>query len=123
MSGSCTRNHLRPAPDDTHLETWFHVQDANDVAVTLNGTRLGDSLADLLFSILLSPVLAEVQELEASLGLAFGFSKRDDPLFAKQGDPQEALVDASALQKAGYDCSNNATVLEKQGTTAKTTPP
>ena len=60
---------------------WFHVQDANEVAATLKSTRPGDSLADLLFSILLSPVLAEVQELEVSLGLAFGLSKSTDTLF------------------------------------------
>ena len=45
---------------DAHSDTWFHVQDANDLAATLKGTRPGDSLADLLFSILLCPVLDEV---------------------------------------------------------------
>ena len=68
--------HLTSILTDAHLDTRFHVQDANDVAVTLKGTRPGDSLADLLFSILLSPVLAELQELEASLGLAFRLSLR-----------------------------------------------
>ena len=48
-------------------------------------------MADLLFSILLSPVLAEVQELETSLGLAFGFSKSPEPMFAKPVDSQEVL--------------------------------
>ena len=76
---------------DAHMDTWFHVQDANEVAATLKGTRPGDSLADLLFSLLLSPVLAEVQELEVSLGLAFGLSKSTDPLFATQDDPEEVL--------------------------------
>ena len=76
---------------DAHMDTWFRVQDANEVAATLKGTRPGDSLADLLFSILLSPVLAEVQELEVSLGLAFGLSKSTTPLFATQDDPEEVL--------------------------------
>ena len=67
------------------------MQDANDVTATLKRTRPGDSLADLLFSILLSPVLAEVQELESKLGLASGCSKSPEPIFAKIGDPQEVL--------------------------------
>ena len=76
---------------DAHMGTRFHVQDAIEVAATLKGTRPGDSLADLLFSILLSPVLAEVQELEVSLGLAFGLSKSTDTLFATQDDPEVVL--------------------------------
>ena len=48
-------------------------------------------MADLSFSILLSPVLAEVQKLEVSLGLAFGLSIGFDPLFVTQGDPEEVM--------------------------------
>ena len=83
--------HLTSVLTDAHLDTWFHVQDANDVAATLKGTRPGDCLADLLFSVLLSLVLAEVQELESKLGLAFGFSKSPEPMLAKTVDPQEVL--------------------------------
>ena len=61
------------------------------MAATLKGTRPGDSLADLLFSILLCPVLDEVQELESKLGLAFGCPKSPEPIFAKASDPQEVL--------------------------------
>ena len=60
-------------------------------AVTLKGTRRSYCLAGLLFAILLSPVLAEMQEWEVSLGLAFGPSKVDTPLFAKDSYPQEVL--------------------------------
>ena len=84
-------NHLTSILTDAHLDTWFHVQDANDLAATLKGTRPGDSLADLLFSILLCFVLDEVQELESKLGLAFGCHKRPEPIFAKASDPQEVL--------------------------------
>ena len=83
--------HLTSILTDAHLDTWFHVQDANDLAATWKGTRPGDSLADLLFSILLSPVLAKVQELESKLGLAFVCSKSPEPIFAKASDPHEVL--------------------------------
>ena len=83
--------HLTSSLTDAHLDTWFHVQDANDLAATLKETPPGDSLADLLFSILLCPVLAEVQELESKLGLAFDCSKSPERIFAKAVDPQEVL--------------------------------
>ena len=83
--------HLTSVLTDGHLDTWFHVQDANDVAVTLKETWPGDSLADLLFSVLLSLVLAEVQELESKLGVACGFSKSPEPTFTKTVDLQQDL--------------------------------
>ena len=82
--------HLTSILTDAHLDTWFHVQDANDLAATLKGTRPGDSLADLLFSILLCPVLDEVQDLESKLGLALGCPKSPEKI-AKASDPQEVL--------------------------------
>ena len=83
--------HLTSILTDAHLDTWSHVQDANDLAATLKGTRPGDGLADLFFSILLCPVLEEVQELESKLGLAFGCSKSPEPIFAKAVDSLEVL--------------------------------
>ena len=71
---------------DTHLGTWR--------------TRMmwrghgRDSLADLLFSIFLSP--------SGRRGLAFGFSKSPEPMFAKPVDPQEVLCDITFPEDTAF---------------------
>ena len=62
--------HLVSILSDAHQHTRFPVQDVEDVAVTSKGTRPSDSLADLVFSVLLStPVLSEACSLSDRLGL------------------------------------------------------
>ena len=55
-------------------------------------TRPGDSLADLLFTILLKPALVEVQQLFVSIRVAYSPQALAAPLFAMPGDPEEATV-------------------------------
>ena len=63
--------HLVDQLVDVHTNTWFCVQHAPGPAVTRRGTRPGDSLADVLFGVLLAPVLDEVGEGLEEAGLAW----------------------------------------------------
>ena len=82
--------HLANILTDAHQDTWFTVPGVTTAAATLKGTRPGDSLADMLFSILLKPALFEVRELLEQLGVSYMPQAVVVSLFARASDPEEA---------------------------------
>ena len=76
--------HLTSILTDAHLDTWFLVQDANDVAATLKETRPGDSLWPY-------PSESCAGRVARVTGLAFGYTKSLEPLFTRLVDPQEVV--------------------------------
>ena len=62
LDADLSAGHLRAVIADMFQCSWMTVEGSSMVSLTRRGTRPGDPLADILFSLALAPILLEVEE-------------------------------------------------------------
>ena len=67
--GDPEKEHLLAMLAEAHAGAWFVVRGTPSLARPRRGTRPGDPLADLLFSVILSPILTEIEHALSCLGV------------------------------------------------------
>lgn len=84
----CSDSHQVHILTDLYPQSWFTVRNFQCVAITRKGTRPGDRLADLLFSVLLAPILVRIQDDFVDLAIAPKTSRLEHGCWARGSGPQ-----------------------------------
>ena len=92
LLASYTSAHLLAVLADVHQDTHFLVEGVGSVARTRKGTRPGDPLADMLFNIMLAPLLRSAQEVLVNKKVQVTLEKVEAPVYASPLDPSEATL-------------------------------
>ena len=79
------KTHLVELLAEAHAGAWFVVRGAEGIARPRKGTRPGDPLADVLFSVIVAPILQEIEHELGSLGILMS-PQPQEHLFSDEGE-------------------------------------